>query len=120
MDAPHFQQQLTCLSCKKPTDDKARTVLQVFLCAECADYADHFRATLVKQLQWLLTVVDNAIREALLEGRLRPTQPNQPKADVPKQELLRMVEKIVGSHASHRSTDGSDSGPATDAVGGDR
>lgn len=62
---------LKCLNCSEPVPaEEAKVYAQVFVCPTCYDRAERLFKRSEKELKMLLTMLQEAIRVALIEGRL--------------------------------------------------
>lgn len=105
MEAPYGN--LPCMNCGETVKrGEERTFLAVFVCRTCFLFAGEFRLKLQKQLEQLLLLADEAIREKLVKGELHPS-PAQPIQDVPKSELLTQLRNIMEVHGASRNSPGS-------------
>ena len=92
---------LNCLNCKKPVAPaEAKTYAGVFVCPDCFATAERLEQRGSEQLKWLLTVQREAIRLALIDGRLHlgPTDLAEgPSKREVLEQVLNLAEKV---HAS--------------------
>lgn len=83
--------QLQCMNCQNrvPQED-AKLFAGVFVCPTCHMFAERLYRRSELELKQLLSVLQDAIRVAIIEGRLTPME-GGPLDEIPKQELLRNV-----------------------------
>lgn len=85
------------MNCRAPVEESGGKLFKgVWTCATCHGYAERAYQRLQKELKYLLTVSGEAIRIALIEGRMHP--PTEPAQEVSKADLLRTIMQV----ADHR------------------
>lgn len=77
-----------CVNCKQNEGTEIR--FGVLICPTCAQVVDHVRANLNVELEQLRTLAQEAIRLALVEGRLHLQEKGE-ELDVSKAELLKAI-----------------------------
>lgn len=85
---------LNCMNCQAPVEQAdAKLFAGVFVCPTCHMFAERLFRRSEAELKQLLVVLQDAIRIALIEGRLTPME-GGPLDEIPKQELLRTIVKL--------------------------
>lgn len=88
---------LPCLNCKAPVDPpKAKVFAGVFVCPTCYEVAERLEQRGTAELKALLTLQREAIRIALVEGRLHLSLADvsrEPTKREVLQEVLRLAEQ---------------------------
>ena len=85
---------LTCLNCSEPVlEGQAKCFAEVFVCPLCFEIAERLYRKSEQELRGLLLLQREAIREALINGRLHLSP--QVLEDVPKADLLRAVVEVT-------------------------
>jgi hypothetical protein len=86
--------ELECLNCKTGVGpNEGKIFAQVFVCPRCFEMAERLHERSLHELAMLQTVLREAIRVALVQGRLQfATGPDQ---EVSKTEVLRAVMQLV-------------------------
>lgn len=111
---------LGCMNCGKATDtNNTKFFAAVLLCPDCHTMAEHFYQRCEKELRYLLTMLKESIRVALLQKQFSFQE--GPAGDVPKkavlEEILRMVE-AKNQHDKEPACPPSPPAPApTDSIG---
>lgn len=86
--------ELECLNCHAGVaPDQGKLFAQVFVCPRCFEMAEHLHERSLHELMMLQTVLREAIRLALIEGRLQFS--TGPTAEVSKTDVLRAVMQLV-------------------------
>lgn len=81
---------LACMNCGKATPESdAKVFAEVFVCSTCFTMAERVFHRLEGELRRLLLVSKEAIRVALIQGKLHFELTEE--KDIPKDELLRMI-----------------------------
>jgi hypothetical protein len=84
---------LNCLNCQTPTQpDAAKLFAEVFVCPRCYELAERAEQRCVADLRRLQLMVREAIRVALVEGKLHPGVASL--EELPKAELLREIVRL--------------------------
>lgn len=79
---------LTCLNCQTAVEQQdAKVFAGVFLCPTCYLFAERLYRRGERELKQLLLVLQDAIRIALVEGRLVPMEGGT-LDDIPKDQLI--------------------------------
>jgi hypothetical protein len=82
------------MNCRKPVDEKnARVFAEVYVCPDCYTLAEHLFDKCSAELKRMLLLLKEAIRVALVEGKLQ-YGPERPLDDIPKAELLKMIVQL--------------------------
>ena len=99
MDASGVEPELPCMNCSAVVpSDKAQLFSGVFVCGSCYETAVRLQRRLERELKHLLTLSNEAIRVALVQGKLHPGEYKH--EDVPKDQLLRSLSDIVSENQS--------------------
>src|ERR1700735_4174059 len=94
---------LPCLNCKKPVEPAdAKTFAGVFVCADCYKLAARFEQRGEQELRHLLVLQREAIRIALVEGRL-VLGPHEQHREPTKREVLEQVLKLAETADAHKA-----------------
>lgn len=100
--------ELSCMNCKKQVlQQDAKIFASVYVCSSCYDKAERIYAKCEAELRRLLLMLREAIRIALVEGRLQFAE-GKPLEEVPKAELLKMIVELSGKK---EKIDAASSGP---------
>ncbi len=69
---------LPCVNCKREFPaEKGLWWERIFLCADCHRVATRIHEQGETRLRWMLSILKQAIKDALLEGRLQLSTPDQ-------------------------------------------
>ena len=81
---------INCLACKQPVAEKdGKLFAECFVCPGCYQLATHLYERGERDVRWLLVMLKEALRIAILKGELRLTEDAQ--GEVSKQQLLSAV-----------------------------
>lgn len=84
---------ISCMNCGKAVSEKSSKIFaEVFVCADCYQLADRLYRKCEGELKRLLLLLKEAVRVALVEGKLKYGQASD--AEVPKEELLKMIVQL--------------------------
>jgi hypothetical protein len=84
---------LPCLNCQKDVDpDKGKLYLGCFLCPDCYTIAERLHARGEQELRWILTVLQELIRLAIVGHKL---QLNLDEGEQSKSEVLQELANLV-------------------------
>lgn len=82
---------ISCMNCGQPVSEQdGKVFAEVFVCPVCYEMAERLYGKCEGELRRLLLLLREAVRVALVEGKLK-YGPAQPLDDVPKEDLLRMI-----------------------------
>lgn len=108
MDAAHEkgkQTTLPCMNCTTPVSpEEAKIFAEVFVCPTCFKVAECLYNKGSADLRALLSMMKEAIRIALIEGRLQLSE--QSLQDVSKTDLLRAIVDLQEKHDASRGRPG--------------
>lgn len=86
---------LPCMNCQQQVAEKDGKVFAgAFVCPACHEMAERLYSRCDGELRRLLLLLREAIRIAIVEGRLQ-YGPATPLEDVPKEELLKMIAELT-------------------------
>jgi hypothetical protein len=86
---------LPCMNCGQHVDQSAGKVFaEVFVCPRCYEMAERLYTRCDGELRRMLLLLREAIRIALVEGKLQ-YGPATPMEDVPKADLLKMIVELT-------------------------
>lgn len=86
---------LPCMNCRRHVDQAAGHVFaEVFVCPECFKMAEHLYTKCDAELRRLQLLLREAIRIALVEGKLQ-LGPARALEEIPKSELLTMIAELT-------------------------
>ena len=101
-----MEERLRCMNCHSAVEqDDAKIFAGVFVCPTCHTFAERLYRRSELELKQLLTVLQDAIRIALIESRLVPME-GGPLNEVPKQELLRNIVMLQESRDAAKRRQG--------------
>jgi len=87
-------QAMPCMNCHLPTtEEDAKVFAEVYVCSACHTIAERLFFKCEGELKRMLLVLKEAIRIALVEGKLQ-YGPERPLEDIPKGELLKMIVQL--------------------------
>jgi len=93
--------RLTCLNCNAEVPaDQGQFFAAVFVCASCFSMASRLHERSMHELQMLQTMLREAIRLSLLEGRLRLS--GAPDQEVSKRDVLRAIVQLAEDRNADR------------------
>ena len=88
---------IPCKNCDKVMGaDDGKIFAEVVVCPTCYTMAERLFSRCDRELRQMLLLLQEAIRVALIEGKLHYGAA-QPLDEVPKEELLRMIVKMTES-----------------------
>lgn len=94
--------QLRCLNCNQEVPaDQGKIFAEVFVCGACFSMATRLYERSMHELKMLQTMLREAIRLALLEGRLNFSA--GPDQEVPKRDVLRAIVELAEERDANRS-----------------
>jgi hypothetical protein len=100
------------MSCKEPVSpEDGKVFLGVFVCPTCHQLVGRLRDRNLKELQHLVTILDEALRIALIEGKLLVAGD---KKELSKREVLEQVLKLSEIADAHKTRAGADAGHPAD------
>lgn len=88
---------LRCMNCKEGVGpDEGRLFAEVFVCTTCFAMAERVHSRCLQELKMLQMVLREAIRVALVEGRLQ--FPTGPDVEVSKRDVLQAILQLTEKH----------------------
>ena len=103
--------EVPCVNCKKPfATDQGMWWERLFLCPDCHRVAVRIHEQGERRLRWMLSTLKAAIKDALLEGRLQFSTPEEQEGE-DKRFLLQLQQLAQMSRAAGVSMTKKDSSP---------
>jgi predicted RNA-binding Zn-ribbon protein involved in translation (DUF1610 family) len=94
MAPPGLNNNLPCLNCgKHVTQEEAKVFAEVFVCPTCYELAARTYSRLEGELRRLLSMSKEAIRIALVEGKMQLPAGQSP--EISKADLLKMIVQMA-------------------------
>lgn len=92
--------KLNCMNCHKSIlGGQSKLFAQVFVCSDCYAIAENFYERSEKELKYLLTIIKESLRVALIHGRLKLASGGV--NNISKKELLEEILKLEAARGKN-------------------